>query len=191
MRAIRYGVAMSLDGYIADANGGFDWIIADPEIDFAEMFRRYDTFLMGRRTYELTLSMPSPGGTEGMRTIVFSRTLDPRKHPDVTIVNDGWEETIRELRAAPGKDIWLFGGGELFRTMLNAGFVDGIDVGIIPVLVGGGIPFVATPAAQTKLKLTHHRLYTKTGIMMLSYDTLPRTAIKPTGRARQRKRAKG
>jgi dihydrofolate reductase len=174
MRQIRYGVAMSLDGYIADANGGFDWIVQDPDIDFAAIFARFDTLLMGRRTYELTQSMEGGGGDTmaGVKSVVISRTLRQRDHPDARILSDNWEDAVHELRDQPGKDIWLFGGGELFAAMLDAGLVDGLDVAIIPVIVGGGIPFIKPPAKRAKLKLTGHKLYPKTGIMSLEYDVV-------------------
>ncbi len=73
------------------------------------------------------------------------------------------------LRAEPGKDIWLFGGGSLFRSLLDAGLVDTVEVAIMPVLLGGGIPLLPPPAKQTKLKLTGHKVY-KTGIVSLEYS---------------------
>ena len=191
MRQIRYGVAMSLDGYIADPHGGFDWIVMDPDIDFGAIFARFDTFVMGRRTYEITKSQPdAPPMPAGTTTVVVSRTLQQRDHPGVTIVNERWEEVVRELRERPGKDIWLFGGGELFAAMLDADLVDGVDAAIIPVLVGGGIPFLKPPARRASLKLTGHRLYPKSGIMSLEYDVVraggetPKTA--PKGARRKR-----
>jgi dihydrofolate reductase len=177
MRRIRYGVAMSLDGYIADAKGGFDWIVMDPDIDFGAIFAKFDTLLMGRRTYEVTMAMHEGGGgggeMQGVTTVVISRTLKQRDHPDVTIVSDNWEVAVRGLRDKPGKDIWLFGGGELFRTMLDAGLVDGVDVAVIPVLLGGGIPLLPSPAKSAKLKLAKHTLYKKSGIVSLEYDVVP------------------
>jgi dihydrofolate reductase len=194
MRRIRYGVAMSLDGYIADAKEGFDWIVMDPDIDFAAIFAKFDTLLMGRRTYEVTKAMTQAGGgggggdeMQGMTTIVFSRTLKQRDHPDVTIVSDDWEDAVRALREKPGKDIWLFGGGDLFRTMLDAGLVDGLDVAVIPVLLGGGIPLLASPAKNAKLRLTQHMLYKKSGIVSLEYDVVPQRKAKQSGTKKSRR----
>jgi dihydrofolate reductase len=104
-----------------------------------------------------------------VKSFVISRTLKQADHPDVTIATDA-AAIVTSLKAEPGKDIWLFGGGELFRSLLDAGFVDGIDVGIIPVLLGGGIPLLAPPAPRTKLTLRHRRVYEKSGVVGLEYD---------------------
>jgi dihydrofolate reductase len=167
MRRIRYQVAMSLDGYIAGPKGESDWIIMDPEIDFTGLFKQFDTLLMGRRTFQM-MAKQGNAAMPGMKTIVFSRTLQQSDHPDVTIVAGKCEETAASLRAKSGKDIWLFGGGSLFRSFLDAGLVDSVELAVIPVLLGGGIPLLPSPAKQAKLKLTSHKIY-KTGIIMLQY----------------------
>ena len=169
MRRVRYGVAMSLDGYIAGPKGEADWIIMDPEIDFRAIFAQFDTFLIGRRTFEgMARGKKKAGAFPGMKTLVFSTTLKQRDYPRVTIVGEDFEKTVGRLRKEPGKDIWLFGGGMLFRSLLDAGLVDGVDVAIVPVLLGGGIPLLPSPAKQAKLKLTGHKIY-KTGIVSLEY----------------------
>jgi dihydrofolate reductase len=78
-------------------------------------------------------------------------------------------EQIQALRAQSGKDIWLFGGGELFRTLLEMGQVDTVEVSIMPVLLGGGVPLLPSPAQQTKLKLSGHKIY-RSGIVALVYE---------------------
>jgi dihydrofolate reductase len=168
MRRIRYAVASSLDGYIAGPKGEADWIIMDPEIDFRALFEQFDTFLIGRRTFEAMIGR-GQGKTPGMKTFVFSRTLRQQDYSEVKIVAQGMEETVAALRAEEGKDIWLFGGGSLFRSLLEARLVDTVEVAIVPVLLGGGIPLFPSPAKQTKLKLTGHKVY-KTGIVSLVYS---------------------
>jgi len=169
MRQIRYAVATSLDGYIAGPKGEADWIIMDPDIDFRALFDQFDTVLIGRRTFEaMARGKKKAGAMPGMKTLVFSRTLRQRDYPKVTIVGDNVEETVAGLRQEPGKDIWLFGGGLLFRSLLDAGLVDTVELAVIPVLLGSGIPLLPGPAKQAKLKLTGHKIY-KTGIVLLEY----------------------
>jgi dihydrofolate reductase len=167
MRRIRYAVAASLDGYIAGPNGEADWISMDPDIDFAAIFNQFDTLLIGRRTFE---GMVSAGRTRmpGMKMFVFSRTLQPHDHPQVTIVADKTEQTVAALREKPGKDIWLFGGGSLFHSLAEARLVDTVEVAIIPILLGAGIPLAPSPANRIELTLTAHKVY-KTGIVSLEY----------------------
>jgi dihydrofolate reductase len=171
MRKVIYGGAMSLDGYIAGPNGEYDWIVMDPDIDFAGLAARFDTYLVGRKTFEAMRRMGSDGESvaPGTQNIVFSRTLKQSDYPSVTISADA-ESVVAELRTRPGKDIALFGGGELFRSLLAAGLVDGLGVSLIPVLLGGGVPFLPSPAARATLKLRKQRLYEKTGIIGLEYD---------------------
>src|SRR5256885_7919757 len=109
MRRIRYAVAMSLDGYIAGPNGEADWIIMDPDIDFRALFAQFDTFLIGRRTFEVMTGGKKKAGVpgmKGMKTFVFSRTLRQRDYPKLAIVAENAEETVSALRAEEGKDIW-------------------------------------------------------------------------------------
>jgi dihydrofolate reductase len=156
-----------LDGYIAGPKGEADWIIMNPEIDFRAVFEQFDTLLVGRRTFE-TMARAGRAETPGMKTFVFSRTLRQQDYPGVMVVAEKSEETVTTLRAEPGKDIWLFGGGSLFRSLLDSGLVDTVEVAIVPVLLGGGIPLLAPPARQKKLHLTGHKVY-KTGIVSLEY----------------------
>ncbi len=167
MRRIRYAVATSLDGYIAGPKGEADWIIMDPTIDFSAIFNEFDTALVGRRTFE-PMAGAGKGTMPGMKTFVFSRTLRQQDYPDVTIVAENAEETMSALKATPGKDIWLFGGGLLFRSLVDARLVDTVEVAVMPVLLGGGIPLLPSPAKQAKLKLTSHKVY-PTGIVGLEY----------------------
>jgi dihydrofolate reductase len=169
MRKIRYQVAMSLDGYIGAPNGDFDWIVVDPEIDFAELWAQFDTLLMGRRTYEPAIARLGKNAFKGMKTFVASHSLRQTDYPEVTIVSELSRDWMTTLRAESSKDIWLMGGGALFRSLLEMGEVDTVEVHIIPVLLGGGVPLLPHPAQQTKLKLSSHKVYRSGGVSLL-YD---------------------
>jgi len=167
MRRVVYSVAMSLDGYIADPHGGYDWIVMDPEIDFDAMFKRYDAVLMGRKSYDVAkqsgYGMPKP------QTYVFSKTLQQADAPDVTVSNDP-QKTVSALKKQKGKDIWLWGGGELFRSVFELGLVDAMEVAVIPVLLGDGLPLLPRSGTRAKLKLTDRKIFEKTGTVLLNYD---------------------
>jgi dihydrofolate reductase len=168
MRRVRYSVAMSLDGYIAGPKGESDWIVIDPDIDFNALFNAFDTILMGRKTYEATKQPGSEGGMPGIQSYVFSHTLRPEDCPGV-IISDSPKETVSELKSRAGKDIWLFGGGSLFHSLLGLGLVDSVEVAMIPVLLGGGVPLLPPPAELAQLKLIKHQVYEKTGTVLLEY----------------------
>jgi dihydrofolate reductase len=172
MRLLRYNVAASLDGFLADAQGAFDWIPDDPAVDFAGLFAKVDTYLLGRRTYDTVLATASPPFTPGSRVFVFSRTLAPGTVNGVTILRDDPVELARSLRHEEGTgEIWLFGGGELFATLLDAGQVDRIEVTVVPVLLGGGVPLVAHITKRSQLALVHTQVY-PSGMVALHYNVL-------------------
>ncbi len=168
MRRLRYQVASSLDGYIAGPNGEIDWIVHDPAIDFEALFDQFDTLVMGRATYEETVAM----GVDfrDKRVVVLSRTLDPEKHPGIEVVATDAVERVRALKEeATGKDIWLFGGGQVFRLLLDAGLVDSVEPAIVPVLIGSGIPLFPSPPTRAALELRSQRVF-PSGIVWLEYD---------------------
>jgi dihydrofolate reductase len=160
-----------LDGFIAGPNGEADWIIMDPDIDVSEwneFYSQFDTILMGRRSFEVVKRAGGGGSTPDKQVFVFSRTLRQEDHPGVTIVDDP-QLLVTELRSKPGKDLWLWGGGSLFRSFAELGLVDTVEVAVMPVLLGDGVPLLSPPTKRVTLKLTGHKLYTKTGAMSLEY----------------------
>src|ERR687897_961079 len=153
MRRVLYRVAASLDGYISGSRGEVDWIVHDPAVDFAKVYETVDTVLLGRRTYELTRQPGAPPWPQGWQIYVFSRALAPEEHPGVTVVRDEAGPRVAALRSCPGRGIWLFGGGSLFRSLLEAKQVDFVEVLVVPVLLGGGIPLLERKGPVTRLAL--------------------------------------
>ena len=175
MRQLRYSVASSLDGYIAGPMGEFDWIVVDSEIDFTAMYAGYSGLVMGRKSYEVFLAT---GGSPGppLPTYVYSRTAREGQRDGVTFVHDAVAH-VRELKATKDqRPLWLWGGGELFRQLAEAGLVDGVEVAVIPVLLGGGIPLLPSPGPRLRLHLRSHTLFSETGTVLLSYDIIRESA---------------
>lgn len=169
MRNIRYLVATSLDGYIAGPNGEADWIGIDSEVDFGAIWAQFDTLLMGRLTYEAGRKRLGEKAFAGKKTFVFSRTMRQSDHQPVTIIsnlNVGWVETLKSQSA---KDVWLMGGGELFRSFLDCGCVDTVEVTVIPVMLGSGVPLLPAPYKPAKLRLISNKIY-RSGSVSLGYE---------------------
>ncbi|KAJ6442315.1 riboflavin biosynthesis protein RibD domain-containing protein [Purpureocillium lavendulum] len=181
MGRLRYGVATTLDGYIASSDGSADWIVEDASIDFDALFAEHDAFVMGRKTYEVMLSFGGPNHLAGrpkQSVVVVSRELDQAENPHITIVSgDGDGDTcldaIRALKASVKGDIWLMGGGQLAGPCLEAGLVDTVEAAIMPVVLGQGIKMLATSGRAYKLQLRHLEHLGGSGIILTKYDVSP------------------
>lgn len=167
MRRVRYQVACSLDGYIAGPMDDFNWITPEPSFDFEALYTQFDTLLMGRRTYEIVSATGE--SFRGKQVIVASKSLRPEDHPEVEVVSEGLEARVRELRAQPGRDIWLYGGGELFSQLLTWNLVDTVEPAIIPILLGGGVQLLPPLGVRRNLALVGHRAYPG-GMILLEYE---------------------
>ena len=169
MRKIILQLAVSLDGFIEDAKGQFDWCFVDQDYGMSEFFKRIDSSFMGRKSYELTEAMAGemPPGFPMLKEYVFSNTLDKVKDGAILIKGD-IRKQVEMIKNEKGKDIWLFGGADLITSLMNFGLVDEIMVAIHPVVLGGGKPLFKEIQERTWLTLNDHKIYSN-GLVFLSY----------------------
>jgi len=168
LRRLVYCVATSLDGFIAGPKGEYDWIAPDSGIDFAAIYAKYDTLLMGRRTYDVARTRGDLLSGSGMRIVVVSTTLKDAGGNGPTVISVNLHQAVASLKAEPGKDIWLMGGGILFRSLLDAGLVDAAEVSVFPVLLGSGTPLLPG-GERARLQLKQSKAL-PSGVVMLSYS---------------------
>ncbi|MGB0034803.1 MAG: dihydrofolate reductase family protein [Candidatus Acidiferrales bacterium] len=171
MRKITFGGANSLDNFLARKDDAVDWLLWCDEAAavMSTYWKTIDTILMGRKTYEVALrhskgKSPYPG----MKSYVFSKTLKPEAHRNVTIVSSDATDFVRRLKSQPGKDICLMGGGELAKSFFEAGLVDEIGLNIHPVLLGSGIPRFHAMSRQINLELLESQTF-KNGCIYVQY----------------------
>lgn len=176
MGRIRYNVATSLDGYIASPDGSTDWIVDDKSIDFDALYAQFDVFLMGRKTYEVLQRHGNPlKGRKRESVVVASTTMSTHENPEITVLAGGVVEYARSLKVATERDVWLMGGGVLAAQLLAAGLVDKVEVGIMPVVIGEGIPMITGSNAGNKgYKLEVERLekLEESGILLVDYKVV-------------------
>jgi dihydrofolate reductase len=169
MRKIVAGFAASLDGYIEGLHGEYDWILVDKEIDFAAQMQRFDTFLFGRKSYEMMLRMGNKK-TPGITNYVFSNTLENAAE-NYTLVKGDIAEQIKLLKNTSGKDIAVFGGAGLLTSLLDLHVVDEISICMIPVLLGQGKSMINAVTDKVWLELREHKIYGN-GSVQLTYNVI-------------------
>ncbi|HEY0460305.1 MAG TPA: dihydrofolate reductase family protein [Pyrinomonadaceae bacterium] len=171
MRKVTFGVANSLDNFIARPDGAVDWLLWSDEAAsvMKDFWQKIDTILMGRKTYEvgLKLSKGKKNPYSNIKTYVFSRTLK-RAEGAAEIISANAAQFVRGLKAADGKEICVMGGGDFARTLFEAGLIDEIGFNIHPVLLGRGIPLFLEMNRQIDLELIESRKF-KNGCVLVSY----------------------
>jgi dihydrofolate reductase len=178
MRNVVLGLGISLDGYIARLNDAVDFLFMPKDYSMAEFFAGIDTAIMGRKTYDVAQSMGggSFGGSK-MVSYVCSRTLPPGERDGLIFTNQSPATLVGQLRKRPGKHIWLMGGGELARDFLKADLVDELYLGVVPVLLGEGIPLFPSGFPQRDFSLVENKTYSK-GLISLKYKRVRSKARK-------------
>ena len=162
------GLGISLDGYIARPDGAVDFLFMPKDYSLAPFFSTIDTAVAGRKTFDVALKMGGGTFASEMPTYIFSRSQPPGKRNGVEFVNESPASLIERLRKNRGKDIWMMGGGELAREFLKADLIDALYFGIVPALLGAGIPAFPNGFPQRDFKLVENQSYSK-GLIALKY----------------------
>jgi len=182
MRKVILGVGISIDGYIARKNGAVDFLFIPDDYPIGEFAKNCDIALMGRKTFDVSRKMGGSFG-DSLRPYVFSRKKAAGERQGVTYTRQTPARLLAALRKQPGKDIWLMGGGEMARAFLKADLVDELYLGIVPVLLGSGIPLFPAGFPQREFELLENKTYSK-GLVSLRYARLrvSKNANKPSAK---------
>jgi dihydrofolate reductase len=168
VRKIILALGISIDGYIARRDGTFDFLFMPKDFSMAEFFASIDTGIMGRKTYEVAKAQNEGGFGPKLKTYVLSRTLPPGEREGKIFVNTSPQMLVEEIRRHKGKDIWLMGGGEIARDFLKADLVDELHLGVVPVLLGEGLPLFPSGFPQLDFALTENKSFSR-GLVSLKY----------------------
>lgn len=169
MRLVKYFVASSLDSYVSRKDGSVDWLFLDQDYGMKDFFASVDVAVMGRKTYDKAQELsPQRVNFPGMKAYVFSHLLPKGKKDNVEIISDTPGDWLKSMRATPGKDIWLVGGGEMVREFLQKKLVNEIGISIHPRLLGDGIPLYSQPYPETELALIRTKAHPN-GLVQMFY----------------------
>lgn len=167
-RKVVLGLGISLDGYIARPDGSVDFLFMPKDYSMGPFFKTIDTAVLGRKTHDDGLKMGGSFGG-GIKYVVFSKTLPPGERNGITFTSDSPSAVITEIRNKPGKNIWLMGGGILIRDFLKGDLVDELYLGVVPVLIGEGIPLFPGGFPQREFDLVENKSYSR-GLISLRYE---------------------
>jgi dihydrofolate reductase len=184
MAKLIYSAITSLDGYVADEDGNFDWAAPDEEVHsfVNELERPVGTYLYGRRMYEVMAywetadtgtGQPAPFRDfaeiwQGADKIVYSRTLEGVSSARTRIERDFDAEAVRQLKATAERDLGV-GGPGLAAQAIEAGLVDELQLFLTPIVVGGGIQALPD-GVRVELELLDERRFGN-GTVYLRYRT--------------------
>ena len=172
-RKIIVYIATSADGYIARSDGSVDWLNRPRtagDYGMKAFFKSIDTILFGRKTYDQSLKFDKKSVESNLsktRNYVFTHK-PPKSKLNVTFVNEPIKEFASRLRATPGNDIWMMGGGGIIASFLDAGELDEFIIHVIPTFIGEGIPLIAPRHRNIELSLLSTEGY-KDGVVRLHY----------------------
>ncbi|MBP1677135.1 MAG: bifunctional deaminase-reductase domain protein [Bacteroidetes bacterium] len=172
-RIILY-IAMSLDGYIADSDGGLDFLsVVEKEGEdygYEKFVESVDTIIMGRKTYDKVLSFGIDFPHAHKRCYILTRTQRPDEG-NITFYNQGnLKMLIQHLKSQQGKDVFVDGGADVVNELLKDGLIDELIISVVPVLLGGGVSLFKMEYPVQKLTLSSAKSF-DTGLVQLHYIT--------------------
>jgi dihydrofolate reductase len=170
VRKVVLGLGISLDGYIARRDGAVDFLFMPKDYPMAAFIASIDTAIMGRKTYDVSKAMGGGDFGGNIKHYVLSRTLPPGERDGLIFVNESPAALVERIRRdkSRGKDIWLMGGGELARDFLKDDLVDELYLGVVPVLLGEGIPLFPSGFPQRNFALVENKTFSR-GLIALKY----------------------
>ena len=168
MRKVILAVGISLDGCIARPDGSVDFLFMTKDFSMAPFFKTIDAALMGRKSYDVAMKMGGVSFGPKVKVYVCSHTLPPGERDGCIFTSESPAKVIADIRQHPGKDIWLMGGGDLARQALIADLVDELHLGVVPVLLGEGIPLFPGGFPQRNFALLENNTYSR-GLIELKY----------------------
>jgi dihydrofolate reductase len=192
MAEVIYGVAASLDGFIGPPEGGGGWLApfmrSGEDYGFEAFVDSVGAILMGSRTYEESLGRGG-GAPFGKPCYVFSSRRLPAAGPDVTVTAASPQEVVAELDRRGIARAWHFGGARLFESFRAAGLITGFWLGIVPAVLGAGLPLFASPGPAARLRLTQSKVH-PSGVLQLWYEVDREGPARRAARAKRPARAR-
>ena len=173
-------IAVSADGYIARPDGSVDWLDRPRtagDYGMAAFQKTIDTIIFGRRTFDEAVERFFGGNPEKFvdrRSKIKNYVISHRPGPSVPgleFVNEPLDAFVKGLRAQPGKNIWVMGGGGVIGSLLDVGGIDEFIINVIPTFIGEGVPLIAPQRRTVKLQLIDTNAW-KDGVTKLHYKVL-------------------
>lgn len=169
MRKIILNVAVSLDGFIEDGDGLYDWCLTDQDYGMSDFFSHVDTIFIGRKSYELLLRADDVNLFPGIKKYVFSDSLAQTQHKDIEIVpRANFQEAVNDIKRLKGDNIWLFGGADLVSGFVTKGLIDEFLLAVHPIVLGSGKPLFKDIRGRLNLDLLDVKTY-DTGLLQARY----------------------
>jgi dihydrofolate reductase len=169
MRKIILNVAVSLDGFIEDANGAYDWCFTDQDYGLTDFSNSIDTVFFGRKSYELVLKENYTHYYKGYKQYVFSTTIKKLDDDSITLITGNVKDEVNKIRNEQGRNIWLFGGASLVSFFMKEDLVDELMLSVHPILLGSGKPLFQNLESRKKLDLTNSITF-NSGLVQLFYN---------------------